>query len=72
MFGLGHVSGVCFGVCFEVCFGVIMFRSSGLLTKGPLWGDVSGYVSRYASKYVSVYVSGYVPEGSNMLVFMNS
>ena len=23
MFGLGHVSGVCFGVCFEVCFAVL-------------------------------------------------
>ena len=41
---------------------------TGLLTKGALWGDVSGYASRYESRYVL----GYVLEGSNMLLFMNS
>ena len=32
MFGLEHVSGVCFWVCFGVCMPRGMFRSAGLLT----------------------------------------
>ena len=54
------------GVCFEGMFGGMfgsmtfrgmfggMFHSTGLWTKGTLWGYVSGYILRYVSRYRGV------------------